>query len=307
MKNRFTVTITDFRGARHYSLHHIAKRFALLLACLLSLLLLGGAAALYVLNQQIQELDTMRAEKAELARSIERRNEQLSEIAAQRRQEIEDLDHELGQIESLVGLESQPEREREERLDALSETALVKGWMLRTVPNGWPVADSRITSGYGWRDHPVTGERSFHAAIDLSARRGTEVVATADGVVNFAGRHRSKLGKLVILQHDLGFRTHYAHLSDIEVERGEFVQKGATIARSGATGRVDGPHLHYELWHTQHKLNPKPFLEWGLRSYEELFEQEDRVKWESLAKGIRQRAAGLRQQLSVTAPDSSAN
>lgn len=305
MKNRFTVTITDFRGARHYTLHQIAKRFALVLACFLSLLLLGGAGAIYMLNQQIQELDTMRAEKAALTRSIERRNERLRELAAQRQQKIQDLDHELGRIESLVGLESDASEGREERLAALSQTALVKGWMLRTTPNGWPVADSRITSGYGWRDHPVTGERSFHAAVDLSARRGTEVVATADGVVNFAGRHRSKLGKLVILQHDLGFRTHYAHLSDIQVEPGTFVQEGTTIARSGATGRVSGPHLHYEVWHTQRKLNPEPFLEWGLRNYEELFEREERVKWESLAKGIRQRAAGLRQQLSVTARDSS--
>ncbi|MBK1727186.1 peptidoglycan DD-metalloendopeptidase family protein [Halorhodospira neutriphila] len=307
MKNRFTVTITDFRGARHYSLHQIAKRFALVLACFLSLLLLGGAAAIYVLNHQIQELDTMRAEKAALARSIEQRNEQLRELAAQRQQKIQHLDHELGRIESLVGLESGSggAQEREKRLAALSQTALVKGWMLRTIPNGWPVADSRITSGYGWRNHPVTGERSFHAAVDLSAGRGTAVVATADGVVNFAGQHRSKLGKLIILQHDLGFRTHYAHLSEVEVEQGEFVQEGTTIARSGATGRVSGPHLHYEVWHIQRKLNPEPFLEWGLRNYEELFEREDRVKWESLAKGIRQRAAGLRQQLSVTAPDSS--
>ncbi|ABM62759.1 M23 family metallopeptidase [Halorhodospira halophila] len=309
MKDRFTVTITDFRGARHYSLHQIAKRFALALAGAVLLLLLAGALAIYALNDTIDELDQVRAEKAEAARQIELRNEQLQDLVSEREQEIHRMDLELGHIEALVGLDPQPEANRRERLDTASQTALEKALMLRTIPNGWPLKEaSRITSGYGWRTHPVTGERSFHAAVDLRAPVGEKIVATADGVVNYAAKHQgSGLGKLVILAHDFGFQTHYAHLSRIEVETGTFVEEGDVIARSGATGNVNGPHLHYEIWHTQRKLNPEPFLDWSLDNYEELFEEEGRVKWDSLAKGINRRAEALERQLSATARDWSEN
>ncbi len=309
MKERFTVTITDFRGARHYSLHQIAKRFAFAFLGLVLLVLLGGAAAIYGLNHKIEELNDVRAQKAQAAQQIEERNAELRNLISQREQEIHRLDLELGHIEALVGLDPQPERDRRERVDVASQTALEKSLMLRTIPNGWPLKEeSRITSGYGWRVHPVTGERSFHAAVDMRAPVGEKVVATADGVVNYAAKHQgSGLGNLVILAHDFGFQTHYAHLDDFEVEPGEFVEQGDVIAHSGATGNVNGPHLHYEIWHTQRKLNPEPFLDWSLENYEEVFEEEGRVKWESLAKGINRRAEALERQLSAMEQDWSEN
>ncbi|MFP4649267.1 MAG: M23 family metallopeptidase [Halorhodospira sp.] len=305
MKERLTVTITDFRGARHYSLHQIAKRFALAVAGSVLLVLLAGAGAIYALNEKLEELDRARAKKAAAAQQIERRNEELRELVSQREQELQRLDLELGRIESLVGLEPKPERDREERIDTAGQTALEKTLMLRNIPSGWPTEEaSRITSGYGWRTHPVTGERAFHAAVDLRARVGDPIVATADGVVNYASKHQdSGLGNLIILAHEFGFQSHYAHLSAFEVERGEFVEQGEVIGQAGATGTVEGSHLHYEIWHTQHKLNPEPFLDWSLKNYEQVFEEEGRVKWESLAKGISRKAATLKQQLSVKGPD----
>ncbi len=309
MKERFTVTITDFRGARHYSLHQIAKRFALGVAGILLLTLLGGATAIYALNQRIDELDTMRAHTEEVAASIEERNQELRNLIAAREREIHQMDLELGQIEALVGLEPNPEADRGERLDTANQTALEKSLMLSAIPSGWPLEEaSVITSGYGWRNHPVTGERRFHGAVDLRARRGTQVLAAADGVVNFAGKHRgSGLGNLVIIDHDFSFRTHYAHLQEVLVEQGEYVREGEVIATSGASGNVNGPHLHYEVWHVQRRLNPEPFMKWSLSNYEELFEQEGRVKWDSLAKGIKRRAETLERRLSARAPDLSEN
>lgn len=309
MKNRFTVTISDFRGARHYTLHQIVKRFALVLTITLLTVMLGGIGAIYGLNMQIEEISKIRNEKARLAQQIEQRNAELRELLKQRDQEINRMDMELSNIESLVGLEPSPATDRYERLDTASQTALEKTLMLRSIPNGWPLKEqSRITSGYGWRKHPVSGERSFHAAVDLRAPIGQEIIATADGVVNYAALHRdSGLGNLVILDHGLGFRTHYAHLSEFKVEQGEFVEEGAVIALGGATGTVNGPHLHYEVWHLQRKLNPEPFLDWSLNNYDELFEKEGRVKWESLAEGIRRRAQLLEQQLSVMEQGSSVN
>ena len=310
MKEHFTVTVTDFRGARHYSLHQIAKRVALVLLSVLLLTLLGGATTIYFLNDRIADLNEVRAQKEEVARSIEERNRELRELIGDRERELQRLDLELGQIESLVGIEdTAPDMDREERLEMASQTALEKSLMLRSIPSGWPLEDSSVvTSGYGWRIHPVTGERSFHGAVDLRAGHGTEVYATADGVVNFAGKHQgSGLGLLVIVDHDFSFRTHYAHLDEIKVDQGEYIKQGELIGLSGASGNVNGPHLHYEVWHLQRRLDPEPFLEWSLSAYDELFEQEGRVKWDSLAKGIKRRAEALEQQLSAKGPGSSEN
>lgn len=265
------------------------------------ILLLGGAGVIYGLNLHINELNAMRAEKDRLAEQIRRRNRELRQLVSQREQEINRMDLELSHIEALVGLEPSPAENRHERLDTASQTALEKALMLRSIPNGWPLnQQTRVTSGYGWRNHPVTGKRSFHAAVDMRAATGREIIATADGVVNYAAKHRgSGLGNLVILDHNLGFRSHYAHLSKFRVNQGQFVEKGDVIGLSGTTGQVNGPHLHYEIWHLQRKLNPEPFLDWSLNNYDQLFEKEGRVKWESLAKGINQRAQLLERQLSV--------
>ena len=309
MRQRFTVTIADYRGARHYSLHHIAKGVALGTAAMILLILLLGGGAIYLLSQEIQQLDTVRAEKAQAVREYEQRNEELRELVSERERELQRMDLELGHIESLVGLDPEPEAHRHERLDTAGQTALEKGLMLRTIPSGWPLEEpSRITSGYGYRDHPVTGQRSFHAAVDLRADIGDPVLATADGVVNFAGPHDdSGMGNLIIIDHDFGFRTHYAHLDSLDVERGEFVEEGEVIGRSGATGNVSGPHLHYEIWHLQRQLNPEPFLEWNLERYDHVFEEESRVQWDSLAQGISQRAEALERQLSAMGQESSGN
>jgi murein DD-endopeptidase MepM/ murein hydrolase activator NlpD len=105
----------------------------------------------------------------------------------------------------------------------------------------WPV-DAPVTSPFGWRVDP----RGFHAGIDLSARSGTPVRAACDGTVVFAGR-RGRYGRLVIVRHDDGALTYYAHNEELLVRAGARVARGAVIARSGRSGRVSGPHVHFEL------------------------------------------------------------
>jgi murein DD-endopeptidase MepM/ murein hydrolase activator NlpD len=105
----------------------------------------------------------------------------------------------------------------------------------------WPVV-APLTSPFGWRSDP----RGFHAGIDLQARMGTPVRAACDGTVAFAGR-RGRYGRLVILRHDDGALTYYAHNDELLVSAGDRVSRGAVIARSGRSGRVSGPHVHFEL------------------------------------------------------------
>jgi murein DD-endopeptidase MepM/ murein hydrolase activator NlpD len=125
------------------------------------------------------------------------------------------------------------------------------------LPRAFPV-----TSRYGWRTHPITGESAFHSGIDLGAPKGTPVLATKDGVVDFAGRSGG-YGNLIELSHD-SFGTRYAHLDQIFVKNGQRVKKGQQIGTVGSTGRSTGPHLHFEVlapsvsgWAA---IDPAPYL-----------------------------------------------
>ncbi len=122
----------------------------------------------------------------------------------------------------------------------------------------WPVRGV-ITSKFGPRIHPISGEPDFHQGIDIEVPEGTDVYASCPGRVLVAGRH-SGYGLYVVLEHSNGYRTLYGHLSEIGVYRGQFVEGGQRIARSGNTGNSTGPHLHFEILQYGRPLNPLAIL-----------------------------------------------
>ncbi|HMK59583.1 MAG TPA: M23 family metallopeptidase [Dissulfurispiraceae bacterium] len=127
------------------------------------------------------------------------------------------------------------------------------------TPRGWPVS-GRVTSPFGEREAPNGGGIQFHTGIDISAPLGTPVKATADGIISFAGWNAGS-GKLVVVEHGLGYSTAYAHNSSIEVKVGQRVKRGEIISYSGSTGNSTGPHVHYEVWQQGKAVNPKQYLE----------------------------------------------
>lgn len=112
-----------------------------------------------------------------------------------------------------------------------------------------------LTAGFGMRVDPFTGEFKPHLGVDISAPRGTPVVATANGVVKFAGFYHG-YGKLVIIRHGTLFETWYAHLSTITVSPGNKVKRGDIIGSVGSTGITTGTHLHYEVHAGGRPTNP---------------------------------------------------
>ncbi len=112
----------------------------------------------------------------------------------------------------------------------------------------WPVpSNSRISSHYGYRTHPVTGEKyKLHAGMDVPASMGTPVVASADGTVISSG-YNGGYGYAVVISHGGGLSTLYAHNSTLYVKAGESVTRGQQIALSGNTGLSTGPHVHFEV------------------------------------------------------------
>lgn len=121
-------------------------------------------------------------------------------------------------------------------------------------PYAEPVA-GKLTSAFGNRVHPVSGEDRFHYGIDIDAPEGTVIHAFADGRVTAVGES-AELGKYVTVQHANDFATLYAHCQRITASSGQTVQLGDPIAESGATGQTTGPHLHFELHQDTVCLNP---------------------------------------------------
>jgi murein DD-endopeptidase MepM/ murein hydrolase activator NlpD len=130
--------------------------------------------------------------------------------------------------------------------------------LLASTPSVWPAA-GWVTSGFGVRDDPYTGERVMHLGVDVSAREGTHVVAPASGVVVYEGQ-RGAYGNMVAIDHGNGLVTHYAHLSRTLVTVGDQVKRGQHIGNVGNTGRSTGPHLHYEVRAGGVPVNPKRFI-----------------------------------------------
>ncbi|HVT46350.1 MAG TPA: peptidoglycan DD-metalloendopeptidase family protein [Vicinamibacterales bacterium] len=113
----------------------------------------------------------------------------------------------------------------------------------------------RLSSAYGWRRDPIDGTRRFHKGIDVAMPVGQSVPAARDGRVTFAGQMRG-YGLTVVIDHGNGLSTRYGHLSAVDVQPGETVTAGETIAQSGSSGRSTGPHLHFEVLDDGQPVNP---------------------------------------------------
>jgi murein DD-endopeptidase MepM/ murein hydrolase activator NlpD len=126
------------------------------------------------------------------------------------------------------------------------------------TPSGWPV-NGNISSYFGERVHPITGEKSMHTGIDIRAPSGSPVHSTAPGIVSFSGWTNDS-GYIIVLEHGHGFSTAYAHNKKNHVSVGQKVKKGELIASSGTTGITTGAHLHYEVWKDGRQINPGLYL-----------------------------------------------
>ena len=127
-----------------------------------------------------------------------------------------------------------------------------------STPFGWPAAGT-LSSPYGYRNHPVHEEKKFHTGVDISVPSGSEVKATADGIVSFAG-WTTNSGIVVVAEHGHGFSTAYAHNGKALVRVGQRIVRGEVIALSGSTGVSTGPHVHYEIWRNGRPADPAGFL-----------------------------------------------
>ena len=146
----------------------------------------------------------------------------------------------------------------ESRLQVVRHSVARREALAEATPAIWP-ADGWLSATYGYRTDPFTGERAFHAAVDISTHEGQPIYATATGRVVFASRSGA-YGNLVAIEHGFRLKTRYGHLSDFAVKKGDTVTRGDVIGYVGATGRATGTHVHYEVWVNDRAMNPQRLL-----------------------------------------------
>lgn len=145
----------------------------------------------------------------------------------------------------------------------ISKMAITKWDSIYYMPLGSPVSSAdyiRISDNFGYRMHPILKEVLFHDGIDISAPIGADVFTTGNGIVQNTFISDIGYGNRVVINHGNGYMTVYAHLDEILVEEGVYVNKGDVIGKVGNTGRSTGPHLHYEVLVNNRPVNPLNYM-----------------------------------------------
>ena len=130
---------------------------------------------------------------------------------------------------------------------------------LAARPHDWPTEGGWLSSPYGLRSDPFTGEPEMHRGVDIANRFGAPVLAAARGIVVFSGK-TPDFGNMIIIDHGYGYKTRYGHMSALMVKVGDMVKANQEIGRVGSTGRSTGPHLHFEVYRYGMHLDPAGFL-----------------------------------------------
>ncbi len=148
---------------------------------------------------------------------------------------------------------------REQQLEVLenllSNTQLSKD----TYLSGRPIQKGWMSSRYGTRVDPFTGQLAWHAGVDFAGKQGSGIIAVASGVVTWSGE-RYGYGKMVEVDHGNGYKTRYAHCHELKVSIGDIVKKSQVIALMGSSGRSTGPHVHFEVYKNGRTVDPSAYV-----------------------------------------------
>lgn len=258
---------------------HITKRALYWVAGSLAVLLLAfvGMASSYLrMSSKVSNYNTLRSDFEQLRRNYQ----ELQRQAKQQKEQVATLQTLASEVSVAYGING-PTASPEALAAAnplspsvqqsISEYNFLKTphdsrlfhryprlWQVNTEPSLWPV-NGAVSSAFGGRSDPFSGDGDFHTGVDLQAAAGTPVHVTADGVVaktEYDGRY----GNLLVVDHGNGMQTWYAHLSKFKVTPGQEVRRGEEVALTGGTGRVTAPHLHYEVRVGGTPVNPYKYL-----------------------------------------------
>ncbi|EAJ7574389.1 M23 family metallopeptidase [Campylobacter upsaliensis] len=297
LKNKFTITISDINGSRHFYLNQIIKKIVLYIIAFVFLFLISSGFYIKYLDSKVDALDGKREELLKKSKELETLNMTMQQSLDEKVAQYAVIEDKIASFEEALGLENENNLTISARLENLNLTNDQQQGILNQIPNGWPITNKGVTGKFGWREHPILKRKEFHPGIDLAASIGTPIYAPASGVVEFSGYSNNGYGYNVILLHNFGFKSVFAHMTRKDVVKaGDFVNKGDLIGYTGNTGLSTGPHLHYEVRFINKTLEPLYFLNLKRKNMNEFFNQERRVPWQSLIKAVSAQQIQARKQ-----------
>ncbi|NOH81241.1 peptidoglycan DD-metalloendopeptidase family protein [Vibrio sp. RE86] len=293
MSKKITISVPAPSGMHHF---FVSRKTLLLSLASITTAIAAGVGYGYhketTIAQLTSELHSLRNQRESLNLLYQEQVQEthnLSQELEEKRDQINILGQRVYDVESVLGLANETsvdESNLEHRLDAAAIDSAVRATMFRMIPNDSPLNYLRVSSSYGRRTNPITGKRHTHTGIDLTCKRGEEIYAPADGVVETVRPSKKGFGNFLTVRHSFGFMSSYAHLQRFKVRSGQFVSKGDLIATCGNSGNSTGPHLHYEVRFLGRSLNPQYTMDWTPENFNYLFEKEKKVKWAPLVQLI---------------------
>ncbi len=219
------------------------------------------------LRAQQEELQAEIDEATALIQSLQDDIDSHMEEVAAIRAEEEEAERQLASL--VAELERQRQEEERKRREAAAAAAAAASSAKSAPSSGgaaatgvfrWPVPScTYITSRFGLRVHPITGETKSHTGLDIGAGYGASIVAADGGTVSYAGE-KGGYGNCVMINHGNGYVTLYGHMSSISVSSGQSVSKGDTIGYVGSSGIATGPHCHFEVFSGGSRIDPEQFF-----------------------------------------------
>lgn len=219
------------------------------------------AAKLGEMQAQLTRLDALGERLAALAgiKTQEWRFSELPGVGGAAPTLLPPQDLSFGEVSERVSQFSRNVENRTDMLGVLEAELFERAVKAKQLPTMVPVQAPYISSGFGPRIDPFTGQSTMHEGVDFPVASGTPVVAAAGGVVRFAG-YNAQAGYMIDIDHGNDLLTRYVHLSKLLVKEGDVVLRGRRIALSGSSGRATGPNLHFEVRYRGAAQNPLKFL-----------------------------------------------
>lgn len=288
MKDRIFVSIVDESGSKQFNLHKIAKKVFVLTLIGVFVVLASGFFLMSYLMKQVQEIELGKTAMIENYKKTYAQNQLLKEQIRNKSDELLKVNKKVDDLEEIISISRNADKPLEEKSMVLEFDEEQKKMILHLLPNGNPVQKYKKITSIKERIHPLKNIYGVKSGIDYIVSLKTPVYATADGIIDLSKNSSNSkgYGKFIKITHAYGFSSMYAHLSEVLVKKGDFVQKGELIGYSGNTGNSNGARLYYEVRFLGGYQDALTYARWGEKNFESIFEIQEHINWNKLLWAI---------------------